>query len=112
MANVLLLGLLLSQSRLARRPFLLGFEAFGMLVLGLFLALAYFYTEKIVHPYVLWFLRVRSLQRFAANFGPGVRPLIFHSIAMLLVGLPQLAFACVGGLLFREFRTAKWVERT
>ena len=112
MVDVLLLGLLLGRRRLASLPFLLGFEAFGVIALGLFVALAYFYTEEIVQPYVLWFLRLRPLQRFAANFSPVVRPPIFYSIAMLLVGLPQLAFALVGGLLVRKFGIAERAERT
>ncbi len=68
------------------------------------MALAYFYTEEIVQPYVLWFLRLRSLKSFAANFSPVVRPPIFYSIAMLLVGFPQLAFALIGGFLFRKLK--------
>ena len=92
MVNVLSLVLLLGQRRLARFPFLLGFAAFGLVALGVFMALAYFYTEALVQPYVLWFLRLKPLQTFAAHFSPGVRPPIFFCIAMLLVGLPQLAF--------------------
>src|SRR4051812_2294319 len=104
MVNVLLLGLLLGQRRPGSLPVLLGFEAFGVVALGLFVALACFSTEEIVQPYVLWFLRLRPLQRFAVNFPPVVRPPIFYSIAMLLVGLPQFAFALMGGLLFRKLR--------
>ena len=110
MVNVLLLGLLLGQRRLASLPFLLGFEAFGVVALGLFVALAFFYTEEFVHPYVLWFLRLRPIQRFAANFSPVVRLPIVYSIVMLLVGLPQLAFALMGGLLFRKFGIAESAE--
>src|SRR4029079_9112549 len=105
-------GLLLGQRRPGSLPVLLGFEAFGVVALGLFVALAYFYTEEIVQPYVLWFLSRRPLQRFAANFSPVVRPPIFYSVAMLLVGLPQFAFALMGGLLSRRFRVAERAGRT
>ena len=104
MANVLVIGLLLGQRHSASRPFLLGFETFGVAALAFFVVLAYFYTEEVVQPYVLWFLRLRSLQRIVANFSPVFRIPIFYSIAALLVGLPQLVFALVGGLLSHRFR--------
>ena len=53
-----------------------------------------------IQPSILWVLRVKSLQRTVANFNPALRISIFYSVATLLVGLPQLAFALLGGLAF------------
>jgi hypothetical protein len=107
MANLLAVGIMIGLRRPETRPFLWGFEAFGATALAFFVPLAYLYTEEMVQPYFLWVLRLRSLQRTVNHFSPVVRVPIFYSIATLLVGLPQLAFAIIGGLLSRKISLLK-----
>jgi hypothetical protein len=105
MANLLAVGIIIGLRRPETRPFLWGFAAFGTLALVFFMPLAYFYTEEVVQPYILWFLRIRSVQKTVKdNFSPAVRIPIFYSIAALLVVLPQMAIALIGGFVFRRFR--------
>ena len=104
MANLLAVGIMIGIGRPERRPFLWGFEAFGATALAVFVALAYFYTEEVVQPYILWVLRLRSLRTVTNSFSPVVQIPIFYFIATLLVGLPQVAFALIGGLLSRKNR--------
>jgi len=107
MANLLAVSIMVSLRRPETRPFLWGFEAFGATALAFFVPLAYLYTEELVQPYILWVLRLRSIQRTVNNFSPVVRVPIFYTIATLLVGLPQLAFAIIGGLLSRKISLLK-----
>jgi len=50
MANVLALGLLIGQRRPGSRPFLLGFEAFGVMASALYVALVSFSPQTVVIP--------------------------------------------------------------
>lgn len=111
MANLLAVGILIGPRRSERRPFLWGFEASGALALAFFVALAYFYTEEVVQPYILWGLRLRSLRTVTDVLGPTLRIPIFYSIATLLVGLPQVAFALMGGLLSRQLTIVGWPDQ-
>jgi hypothetical protein len=107
MSNFLAFSIVVSLRRPETCPFLWGFEAFGATALAFFVLLAYVYTEELIQPYVLWVLRLRSIQRTVNNFSPVVRVPIFYTIATLLVGLPQLAFAIIGGLLSRKISLLK-----
>lgn len=107
MANLLAVGIMVGLRRPETRPFLWGFEAFGATALAFFVPLAYLCTEEFVQPYILWVLRLRSLQRIVNLFSPVVRVPIFYTIAALLVSLPQLAFAIIGGLLSRKISLLK-----
>jgi hypothetical protein len=107
MANLLAVGIMIGLRRPEARPFLWGFVAFGATALAFFVPLAYLYTEEVVQPYVLWVLRLQSLKSVTRNLSPEARIPIFYSIATLLVGLPQLAFALIGGLLCNARSTGK-----
>jgi hypothetical protein len=97
MANILAFTLLAGLTGIGRRPFLSGFLFAGIAALAAFTVLAYFRTEEIIQPYVLWVLR--SLPRSARKLTPAIRYPLNYSIAIVLVGLPQLAFAWLGGSL-------------
>jgi hypothetical protein len=105
MANVLAVGLLICLRRPGTRPFLLRFEAFGAIALAFFIALEIcFPREVLIHLGGF----AASVQRTLARIiGPG-RPFVFIPIICLgllviLLG-PQVAFALIGGFLFRKFR--------
>jgi hypothetical protein len=102
MANVLAVGLLIGQRRRGSRPFLLGFEAFGAMALALYVVLAGFSPIRVVDYLELLLDPIRTtigLDRTVAL----IATIIPVSVAML--GLPQLAFALIGGLLTHYSRT-------
>jgi hypothetical protein len=101
MANVLTVGLLIGRRRGGGRPFLLGFEAFGAAALMLDLALVGFFAEGSVMPYL--YLVLKPLARTIGLHVP-----VFYAIAAVMLGLPQLAFALIGGILSRRFGIADW----
>jgi hypothetical protein len=102
MANVLAVGVLIGQRRPGSRPFLLGFETFGAMALAVFVALAICFAREVVIPYMAPFLYpVETI------IGPG-RPVLYIPICgfvvLVVLGLPQLVFALIGGSLSRRFK--------
>jgi hypothetical protein len=102
MANVLTVGMLIGQRRPGSRPFLLGFEAFGAIALALFVVLAICCPRQVVIPYFAPF--VYPVERF---IGPG-RPFLYIPlggfVVVVVLGLPQLVFALIGGVVSRRFK--------
>ncbi len=102
--NVLTVGLLIGWRRPKSRPFLLGFEAFGVAALGLYSAFVCLSPdpERPLHPYL------------AVTVGPMINyveqnyPSLLHAISLIdlaaMLGWPQVAFALLGGFLFRTFK--------
>jgi hypothetical protein len=101
MTNVLAVGMLIGQRRPASRPFLLGFEAFGVTALVLFIALAICFPREVVIPYFAPF--VAPVERFIGPGRPFYIPIGGLVVAVVLVG-PQMVFALVGGFLSRRFK--------
>jgi hypothetical protein len=110
MANVLAVGLLIRQQRPGSRPFLLGFEAFGVMALALYVAFVVFSPQTVRDTYVK-----PLLEPIGRTIGPG-RPLVFIAslcfVGVALLVLPQLAFALLGGYLSRKFGIAQRPGRT
>jgi hypothetical protein len=102
--NVLAVGLLIGKQRPASRSFVLGFELFGAVALASYVALAlllpgpggplFSYVSLLLNPIV-------------AIIGRD-RPFVFVPIAcsalVAILGLPQLAFALIGGFLSRSYK--------
>jgi hypothetical protein len=102
MGNILAVGLLGHRGRRSR-PFLLGFEAFGATALALYIAAASGVTYEGLRPYL-----DLVLDPLRKSFGPS--PTLAYSAVVYLIfaailGLPQMAFALIGGLIFRRFRS-------
>ena len=101
MANVLVVGLLIGLRRPRNRPFLWAFEAFGATALAFYVTGAILFTEESVMPYLNLVLKP-----LARAIGPILSIgdiLVLASVAVVMLGLPQLAFALIGGFLFRRF---------
>jgi hypothetical protein len=101
MANVLAVGLLIGLCRRGRRQFLWGFETFGAMTLALYIAGVILLTEELVRP--LFDLTVKHLFTGLWN-GPyrnNVGHLIGYSVTIAILAIPQVAFALIGGFLFR-----------
>jgi hypothetical protein len=98
MATVLAIGLIIGYRRHGSRPFLLGFESFGAVALALFAVLAASFGEKMLDSYIRIFI-----EPLPKILGPAQS--LFHiPIACVALGLPQVAFALMGGFLSRMYR--------
>jgi hypothetical protein len=102
MANVLAVGLLIGRWRRGSRPFLLGFETFGAAALALYVVLTSCLRDEVVIPYVN--LVVNPLEKIIGRYPPFVIIPIAFAVAAILLVLPQVALALIGGFLFREYR--------
>jgi hypothetical protein len=105
MSNVLAVGLLIGQRRRGSSPFLMGFETFGALALASCVALTISFPRNNgpIYSYMKFFI-----DPIAAVIGqdrPFVLIPIACSVAVLMVGLPQVAIALTGGYVFR------WLSR-
>jgi hypothetical protein len=111
MANVLAVGILVSQRRPGRRPFLLGFEAFGAMALALYVAMTIYFIEHAEPNNSYLILLTSYLALLVApiekNIGRG-RPFVFFPILcfvyVAMLGWPQVVFALIGGFLSRRFK--------
>jgi hypothetical protein len=102
MANVLAVGILIARRRPGSRPFLLGFEVFGAMMLCLYVALAICFPDEVVVPYLKPF--IDPIERIIGWNHPLVLMPIGYSVALVLLSGPQVVFAMVGGLLSRRFK--------
>jgi hypothetical protein len=103
-ANVLAIGFLIGRRRPNIRLFLLGFEAFGGMALVLYSAFVCLSPD--VDGPLLRYLSLMLGHMIALveqNY-----PSLLHSISIIgvaaMLGWPQVAFALLGGFLFRTFR--------
>ncbi len=106
MANILAVGLLMRVRRVGSRPFLSGFVAFGATALALYVAGAIIFTEELVIPYL--HLALNPLAR-AIGIGRSLSTrdvLAIVSVAGVMLTLPQVAFALIGGFIFHKFKIA------
>jgi hypothetical protein len=104
MANVLAVGMLIAQRSPGRRPFLLGFEVFGAMALALFVALVFLGEDDISLIDYYLVLLVDPLEKHIGRDRPWVFIPILIGDVVTMLGLPQLAFAFMGGSLSRRFK--------
>jgi hypothetical protein len=102
MANVLAVGMLIGQWRPASRSFLLGFESFGALALALFIALACCLTREVVIPFLGQLLA--PIKMLIGRDRPVVLIPVGGFLALVILGVPQVAFALIGGFFSRRFK--------
>ena len=108
MANVLAVGILIGQRRPGSRPFLLGFEAFGAMALTLYVALASFFPGAVT---LCLELIEEILEKTIGRHPPFVFIPIVCFVAVVMLGLPQVVFALIGGSLSRRFRITIRISR-
>jgi hypothetical protein len=102
MASVLAVGLLVGHRRPETRAFLLGFEVFGAMALAIYVTLASCFREEVLIPYLIPILE--PLRGTIGQQQPFVLFPAMISIAVIVLGCPQLGFALIGGLLSRRFK--------
>jgi hypothetical protein len=111
MANVLMIGLLIGQQRAGSQPFFVGFELFGAIALASYIALALLFPGPSgpIRPYV-----AIALDPIIATMGR-TRELIMAPVIWLVVvvmlALPQLAVAAVGGFLSCRYKVTVRITR-
>ena len=110
MANVLIIVPLLSYPYRGARPFLWGFELFGVAAVALYVALTILLQARV--PFLTPYIRLAEDRLIGAWRPPWTDPrlLMRYIILSLWVSLPQLAFALIGGLLFRSVGHATWKQ--
>src|SRR5262249_54148146 len=99
MANPLAVVFLVGRRHFASRPFLLGFEVFGAMALGLYVAVATLFTKELLFPYV--HSVILPLGKPVDQPFSFAQLLIHMSYAAAMLGLPQLAVSLIGGFLCR-----------
>jgi hypothetical protein len=107
MVNILAVGIVIGHRRREYRPFLLGFEAFGAAALVLYLAYiaVWLFTDYQwpVRPFVVMVLN--PLRKLVGYFeSPALNAIFYRSVVAVLMSLPQVAFAVIGGFLSRKCR--------
>jgi hypothetical protein len=102
MANVLAVGMVIGQQRPGSSPFLLGFETFGAMALALYVVLASSFHREVVSPYLSPL--VDPIRDTIGFHRPFILIPVLCSVGVLMLGWPQLAFALLGGFLFRRFK--------
>jgi hypothetical protein len=102
MANVLIVGTLIGLRGRGSSPFLLGFEALCAIELAIGVAWISSFPNGTVNPYVEPFFDL-----IEKTIGGRGLPFVFYmlslSSAVVMLLLPQVAFAFIGGFLFRKF---------
>ena len=98
MVNVLAIGLLIGYRWRGSRSFLLGFEVFGATALALYIAGTIRFAEDLM-PLVNAAIRP-LVDRFRDGpYMSTVNIFVVNSIIAVILSLPQLAFAAIGGFL-------------
>jgi hypothetical protein len=98
MANTLVMGLATGCESRSIRGFLVGFEAFGVTALCLFIGGISLFPDLINLHYRLLYM-------------PFGRSLTMILLTVVMIGLPQLAFALLGGFLTRNFGNSPQTHR-
>jgi len=102
MANILAVGLLIGIWRREGRPSLFGFEAFGAVPLSAYVAWAWSSPDSLSSYLQFYF---RPMVDFFRTNWPAWHIPVIYAIAAVLLALPQVAFALVGGWLSSNFGT-------
>jgi len=107
MANVLLVGFLIGYRRRGGHRFLWGFESSGTTALACYIAGASLYAEELVRPFVeLVISPLADVLRVGPYITTSSLIIIYATLAVIL-SLPLVVIALVGGFLFRNFRLSR-----
>jgi hypothetical protein len=101
MANILAVGLLIGQRRLRSRPFVIGFEVFGAIALALYFAVSCYPNNAALAAYLAPLGPLERTVRSAPLF---IKMPFLYSAAVVMLALPQVACAVIGGLVSRKYR--------
>jgi hypothetical protein len=104
MVNVLVVGTLVAQQRLANRPFLLGFAVSGAMVLALFVALMILDQNQDGPIFYYLSLFYVPMEKAVGLDRPYVRIPLECSGVVSMLTVPQVAVALIGGFLSRRFK--------
>jgi hypothetical protein len=102
LVNFLAVGILVARGPGGARTFLWGFEASGAAALALYVAGAWFFTESLLMPYLD--LGIGPVSRTIGPNWPVVYIPLRYSLAVVMLALPQITFALLGGFLISKFK--------
>jgi hypothetical protein len=107
MANVLVLGLLIDQLRSRSRRLPSGFVLFGAIALAVYVTMASLFADELLNPY----LRLSYDLLFGDTAIQVQTPLQYPFVIgdlfrAVILALPQVAFALLGGFLFQRFNVS------
>jgi hypothetical protein len=102
MAHILAVGILCGRRRPGSRPFLLGFETFGTMALALYVVSTILFDVDLVASYLRPVLDPMS--EAVDAFPPFASIPVLCSAVMVMLVLPQVVFALIGGFLSRKYR--------
>jgi hypothetical protein len=109
MVSILAVGLLICWRHPGSRPFLLGFEAFGTSAMVFYVVMAISTGDELLEPY-LDLLLEPLMETVGRNWPSAYMPTAF-SLAAVMLALPQVAFALIGGFLSRKFMITVRISR-
>jgi hypothetical protein len=101
MVNFLVVGALVARWRHGPRTLFWGIEASGAAALALYVAGACLFTEPFLMPYL--YLGIGPVARTIGQNWPIVHITIFYCVAVVMLTLPQMTIALIGGFLLWKF---------
>lgn len=108
MANILVVDLLAGWSRRRSRPYSLGFKAFGATALTLYVVDLLLFRGEVVDLYVGWVLAPFRWVPWLNIDGATLNDIIVRCIiVVVMLTLPQLAFALLGGFLSNRYKIVR-----
>jgi hypothetical protein len=102
--NILEFGLLVALRRPRSRPFLLGFEIVGALALLLYVFLSTLSGGALLRDFYMEPLIGSFNRTMHARYHPLVAIPVMVSVGVVVMSLPQLVFALLGGFFSSGFR--------
>jgi hypothetical protein len=110
MANVLAVSALVRHRRPGSRSFLVGFEIFGMMALVFYVALVSYFSNQVVRTYLEPL--DTPIEGSIGRHRPYLLIPIGLTVSVVMLVLPQVAFALLGGFLFRRLGRTERRDRT
>jgi hypothetical protein len=101
MLNALGIVVVIGLRRRCSHRFVWGFVLFGAIALALYVAAATSYPDELLQPFSYLLRPIAVALRNEQGVLSAEKVLILKSFAAVILFLPQLAFALVGGFLFR-----------
>jgi hypothetical protein len=105
MANIMGTVYLALRRKPGSRAFLMGFQAFGMFAVAIFM-IAISHCEHQIIIYYIVPLRY-PIEKLMDHQPPLLRVAAVFPVVVLAIALPQLLFALFGGYLARRYRIAR-----
>jgi hypothetical protein len=105
MANLLAVGMLVGRPRSRPCTSSRGFAASGAAALGLYITGAWLFSERLLMSYL--YLGLGPISRTIGQSWPVAPISILYVIAVVMLSLPQVTLALIGGVILSKFKIAE-----